>query len=490
MDTSFSNTYSVITLIVLVGGLLIDLVIRIVMLFYVPRNRKPTSAMAWLLAIYVLPFVGTLVFFIIGNNKLSKNRRQKQRFMSKRIEVFAENLKRKKLTAPVRGSFHNSAVLAQAFGGFPPVRGNKVEIIDGYDEIIQDMTNALDTAERYIYIEFFIIALDSATESFFVALERAIARGVRVYVLFDSLGSYKYKRYKEMQERLTAMGAYWHKMLPPKLRIRQYDRPDLRNHRKIVVIDNMTAFIGSLNMIQRSYGRRDGLRYLELATRMHGPIVNECAAVFASDWYAETGKLLNLYAHDEAKPVKRGHAVAQILPSGPGYAYENNLKLFVSLIFSAKRSIVITNPYFVPDESLLSAIISAAKRGVKISMLNSEIMDQRLVGHAQRSYYEQILKAGVEIYLYKSPILQHSKYMTVDQSVSVVGSSNMDVRSFELDLECVSIIYDKRVSKKLHRLHITQCLEESKSLSRTRWKKRSFVHGLMDSIARLTSALQ
>lgn len=467
----------------------VDLIIRIALIFYIPRNRKPTAAMAWLLTIFILPIIGTILFFVIGNTKLSKNRRAHQVRMSKRLKQFAQNLREEKVTAHVRSAFHTSAVLAEAFGDLPPTKGNKVDIISGYEEIIASMIAAIDTAKEYVYVEFFAMALDDTTEPFFACLERAIARGVKVYVLYDTLGSSRYKRYKEMQKRLNDMGAKWRKMLPIQFNVKQYDRPDLRNHRKIIVVDNRISYLGSLNMIQRTYGRGDGLYYLELAARMEGPVVNECAAVSASDWYAETGKLLTHFTTAKPLKAKHGHVVAQVLPSGPGYTYENNLKLFISLIYTAKKSIVITNPYFVPEESLLSAITSAAQRGVKISMLNSEIMDQWLVGHAQRSYYEQIMNAGAEIHLYKRPVLQHSKYMVIDKAVAVVGSSNMDVRSFELDLECVSIFYDKHVSKRLYDLHMEH-VSESTLLTAHEWSKRSLFSALLDGIARLTSALQ
>lgn len=490
MDMLPPITNSFIAFVMFVIVLFVDLVIRLALLFYVPRNRKPTAATAWLLTIFILPLIGTFLFFVIGNTKLSKSRRVKQKYASKKLQEFARTLKAEKIVAPIRTGYHNSAALAQSFGDLPPLKHNSVKIVSGYDNIIEDMTKAIDSAQKYVYVEFFIMALDATTKPFFDAMERAVSRNVRVYVLFDHFATRRYKHYREMRKRLTSIGVRWRPMLPISVKRRQYNRPDLRNHRKIVVIDNEIAYLGSLNLIERSYQRKDALRYLELTARMQGPVVNECAAVFASDWYAETGKFLTDYARNEPKKAKHGHAIAQVLPSGPGYDYENNLKFFVSLIYSAKKSIVITNPYLVPDESLLTAIISAAKRGIKISILNSEIMDQFVVGHAQRSYYDQIMSAGVEIHLYKSPILNHSKYMVVDSAVSVVGSSNLDVRSFELDLECVSIFYDKRVSKKLHDLHMKQCREESTQLALNSWRKRSMLNGLIDGIARLTSALQ
>lgn len=465
----------------------IDAIIRIGLLIYIPRNRKPTAAMAWLLAIYVAPIVGTILFFVIGGTKLSKRRRQQQNAIDKTLRRYTQNLRAGgHIVAPKTHTAQ--ATLAESLGKLAPTRGNKVTILNGYDNIISDMVRAIDKAREYVYVEFFAMTLDDATAPFFDALERAKSRGVEVYVLFDTIGSRKYKGYRPMKKRLEAMGAEFHPMLPISLRPNRYNRPDLRNHRKIVVVDNATAYIGSLNMITRNYHRKDTIKYIELVSRMEGPVVNETAAVFASDWYSETNQMLDHFMTNSL-PSKKGTTTAQILPSGPGYTLENNLKLFVSLIHSARKSVVITNPYLVPEESLLGAIISVAQRGVKVSILNSEAMDQWMVGHAQRSYYDQLLKAGVTISLYKKPELVHSKYMVVDDEVAIVGSSNMDIRSFELNHECISIFYSPSIARILSKLHASD-LTKSKKINPAQWAKRGLKSDLLDAIARLTSALQ
>lgn len=164
---------------------LIDLAIRVALLFYVPRNRKPTAATAWLLAIFILPIIGTLLFFIFGNTKLSTSRRAKQAYMSKELRKFARMLKANRLVTPIRSGYHNSAMLAESFGDLPLLKHNKVKLLSGYDSIIKDMTHSVDAAQQYVYVEFYIVALDPTTEPFFQAMERAVGRGVRVYLLFD-----------------------------------------------------------------------------------------------------------------------------------------------------------------------------------------------------------------------------------------------------------------------------------------------------------------
>jgi cardiolipin synthase len=181
--------------------------------------------------------------------------------------------------------------------------------------------------------------------------------------------------------------------------------------------------------------------------------------------------------------------LAQLLPSGPGYDTLNNAKLFAALIHKAEKSIVITNPYFVPEEAILDAITSAAKRGVDVTIINSEAMDQWMVGHAERSYYAELMDTGVKIYLYKYPVLLHSKHMTIDDDIAVIGSSNMDIRSFELDLECIVVAYSKSVVKDLRKVQKYN-LSRATKVNPDTWHQRPFFDKFRDSIARLTSALQ
>lgn len=466
----------------------IDLVIRIFLLIYIPRRRKPTAAMAWLLLIYIIPLFGTALFFILGSTKLSSKRLRDQRQINQMLERYTKDLRKKGLALTPEAPRDIQANLAEAFTSLAPTGHNEVRIISGYNEIIDDAIAKINKAKEYVYVEFYILALDNTTEPFFQALEAAVRRGVVVRVLFDAWGSKKFPRFKEMMRRMTKAGIEWHKILPVSFRPSKYNRIDLRNHRKIIVVDNTDGYIGSLNMIDKTYHRKDTISYIELAIHFQGPSVNEAAAVFASDWYLETGEFLHHFMKNSA-PTKKGNTIVQIVPSGSNYVYQNNLRLFNSLIQSARKSVIITNPYLVPDESLLGALISAAKRGVRVSILNSEAMDQWMVGHAQRSYYEELLQAGVVISLYKKPQLVHEKCMAIDDEVAMVGSSNMDIRSFELNLECVVVAYDKKTAKTLTRHH-DELLKNASPIKLAAWRKRSVWQSFLDSIARLTSALQ
>jgi cardiolipin synthase len=222
--------------------------------------------------------------------------------------------------------------------------------------------------------------------------------------------------------------------------------------------------------------------------RLSGPVALQLDAAFISDWFSETGELL-----DVAEGTPRGEApqqtdgvLAQALPSGSAYDTENNLELFVSLLYAAASSAVLITPYFVPEESLLLAITSAARRGVDVRLIVSGEADQFFVSRAQRSYYEELLDAGVRIFLYPPPTLLHTKTMHIDDDIVVVGTSNMDIRSFQLNLELSMVFYNRGVSSALaeiERGYLARCAE----VDLATWRRRSLLSRLVQNTARLVS---
>ncbi len=221
-------------------------------------------------------------------------------------------------------------------------------------------------------------------------------------------------------------------------------------------------------------------------------------AVFLSDWYSETGVILTGQAQllaprgtgVAALPLLRpGDLDCQVVPSGPGFDNDNNLKLFNSLLYQARRRVSITSPYFVPDESLIAAITTAAERGVAVELFVGEVADQPMVYHAQRSYYEVLLRAGVRIYLYPAPYILHAKHMTIDDDLAVIGSSNMDMRSFGLNLE-VTLLASGRSYTDAMRLVEDHYREVSRELTLEEHLHQNLPTRLFDNLARLTSALQ
>ncbi|MBP9813023.1 cardiolipin synthase [Candidatus Saccharibacteria bacterium] len=473
-------------------ALLIDTALKILALIVIPNNRKPSAATAWLLAIFFIPLVGWPLFIILGKSDLARPRKKRQDQVTNNFKLVYKNRAK---TLSLSKSFNSIASLNHNLSKLPLVKATKFKLISDYDEFFNSLIKDIKKAKNSIWFEFYIVSYDQTTAELLGELAVASKRGVKVRILFDHLGSWMYPGYKDFITFCTQNNIEFYKMQPIKLfNSRYFERPDLRNHRKLMVIDGKVGYMGSQNIIDSSYNKRKNikrnLKWRELNVRLEGEVVSQLQAVFANDWYAETEeKLLNEINFKPTKTNVKSSFPAQILPSGPGYQTDNNLRLFNSVIYAAKQKIVITSPYFVPDESMYMAITTAARRGVEVILFVSAIKDQFLVYHAQRSYYERLMVAGVRIYMYKAPYVLHSKHVSVDDSMVVIGSSNMDIRSFELNQEISLLAYNKKLVQQMTKVE-TKYMNNSKQLKLKEWQSRPYYEKVVDNLARLTSGLQ
>ena len=480
----------------IVGGVLlaIDLIVRIIAIIVVPRNRRPTAGMAWLLAIFFIPYLGVIFFLLIGNPKLPKRRRQRQAEVDRYIRESTHGVERVSDSTSWPAWFEGVVRLNRNLGSMPLIGSNSASLIGEYQGSLDAMTEAIRGAKRHVHAEFYILAYDRTTAPFFDALGEAAARGVEVRVLLDHVASYRVRGYRATVKRLTRMGVEWRLMLPVQPLKGKYQRPDLRNHRKLLVVDGDVGFMGSQNIIDRSYNKRvnirRGLKWKELVIRVEGPIVSGLDTIFATDWYLETEEaprrdlVESLHQPGEAQDLD-----CQVVPSGPGYRNENNLKLFLTLLYAAQEKIIITSPYFVPDEAMLLAISGATQRGIHVELFVSEVGDQALVYHAQRSYYEALLRAGVKIYMYQAPYILHAKHFSIDDDVAVIGSSNMDIRSFELNMEITLLVRGASFVREMRAVE-DGYRRDSRELTLDDWLRQPLRSTVLDNLARLTSALQ
>lgn len=475
--------------------LILDNVIRLVALFLVPRNRRPTAGMAWLLAIFFLPVPGLLLFLLIGGNTLPRKRSRMMAATNELVRRVSEREEHglKTPIAQLSPGLSNAVQLGRSLGAQPMVRGNAASITIDYERSLADIAAAIRAAKKYVHIEFYILVHDESTDDVFAAMREAVARGVTVRVLLDHVSAVRNPGYRKTARSLNSMGAQWAYMLPIRPFRGQWQRPDLRNHRKIVVVDGTVGFMGSQNLVDSSYNKasnkRRGLHWKDLMVRLEGPVVLGLEAVFLGDWYLETGEALDDYLTTVQPLGTPGTLDCQVLPSGPGYGSENNLQVFTALMYTATRRLSITSPYFVPDGAIMHALRAATARGVDVELFVSEIGDQPVVYHAQRSYYEELLRAGVRIYMFRPPYILHSKHFSVDDTVAVVGSSNMDQRSFNLNMEVSLIVHGEEFVRELDTV-IAYYHENSRELTLEEWEKQPLPSQLLDGLARLTSALQ
>ncbi|MEZ2122703.1 MULTISPECIES: phospholipase D-like domain-containing protein [unclassified Corynebacterium] len=477
------------------AGLLLDYAVKIIAVGTVAQDRKPSSSSAWLLAILFVPVIGLPLFLMMGSPYINRRRH--------RIQMEAQAMVGSTLTeAPTlpEGAELSDEVasvmrLNDRLTDLPAVHSRFHGLYSDYRESITAMAAAVDAAECTVHAQIYIIAWDDTTDVFFRACQRAVDRGVDVRLLFDQVGSWKYPGYRKLGGKLTEAGIDWHLTMPLKPFHWRFRRPDLRNHRKLLIIDGRTGFIGSQNMIEPGYlsrrNHRSGREWVDLMIQLSGPVVEAMEMIFAVDWYQETGTVLELPQTSDTGPAA-GTEIVQLVPSGPGYVTEPNLRLFNSMVHHAKEHLILCSPYFIPDDSLMEAILTACYRGVRVDLLVNEVSDQFMVGHAQASYYKMLIEAGVHIHRYPAPMILHSKFALADpqgDTIGVLGSSNMDMRSFGLNYEVTLMVTAGEIAQKLSDLadvYLGRCTE----LTYEQWSRRGLGKRYLDNAMRLTAALQ
>lgn len=459
-------------------------IIRLCMLFYIPYKRTPSSASSWLLLIFFMPLVGFLLYMAIGRPYLPKGRKEKFQDLPNSLAPIISRLSAQPQMAKpeVPPQLEQAVLLAKNLGRMPILGGNDVELLRDYNATIKRITEDIKQAKHHVHMLYYIFAVDETTQPVIDALADAVKRGVQCRVLIDFLGSSAWR--KKLTKILTEFGVQVIHMLPVGLFRRSTGRFDLRNHRKIVVIDGKIGYTGSQNMVAAKF--KEGITYEELVARITGPAVLELQLVFVSDWYLDGNEVL-LDPEIFPDPEETGSVIIQTLPSGPSMATLNNQRFIVDLIYGARFQVDITTPYFVPDEALLQALQTAVLRGVTVNIFVSKKEDQLLVSLAQKSYYQELLESGVNIYQYKDNFL-HAKHLSIDDHVCLVGSSNMDIRSFALNAEISMLFYDVEVTARLQDEE-DRYLEHSEQLTLEEWNNRSTPVKLFQALGRLLSPL-
>lgn len=461
----------------------LEWIIRIVMLFYVPQRRSPAAARTWLLFIFFLPLVGLPLYWWFGRIYLPRKRvalhqRAAEWVREATRQWDTKQAPEKRMVPTVVGQ---AARLSKALGGFSVSAGNLVELMDDYDRSIQALIDDIDRAQAHVHLLFYIFADDRVGRNVTDALARAARRGVKCRVLVDYLGSRPY--FGGLGAKMRADGVEVTPVMPVGPFRSKAARFDLRNHRKMAVIDGCIGHIGSQNIVQAEFKR--GLVYEELVARVVGPVVSQLQVSYLADRYFELEDILE---EDDLfpAPAPAGPSHAQVLPSGPGYPGGGVQSLIVGLIHDAEKRVVITTPYFIPDEPLLQAMCTAVMTGVEVHLILSQQRDQFFVGFAQQSFYEEVLEAGVRIHLYQ-PRFLHAKHMTVDDSIAVIGSNNVDIRSFALNNEICLVVYDEEVVRKQRAIE-ARYLANSRELTLEEWNKRPVVQKAFQGVCRLVDS--
>lgn len=459
-------------------------IVALVAFIIVPFRRPPSEARSWLLLFFALPWLALVTYWLIGRPSYAPRRQKRFEDLPDILDRIARRVSLDAADCSLGLNIDNRAVasLAQGLGQFPPVGGNRIEALADYHATIDRIIADIDAARHHVNVIFYIFREDRVGDRLLAALERASERGVTCRVLIDALGSHG--SVAAIKRRMFAAGGKVHDILPLRRRLTS-SRVDLRNHRKIVVIDGRIGYTGSQNAWDPAdHAMRDSC---ELMVRVSGPLIVQLQAIFVCDWYLETLEELADEALFPAADPPPAHTIAQMIVTGPDNPVGGMDLILVQAMHNASREIVIVTPYFVPNDAVLAAIRGAALRGVEISLITSARSDHRLVGLAQRSYYQELLSLGAQIQLF-GPELLHAKHCRVDHEVAILGSSNMDVRSFELNAEVDLLCYDRAFAQELERLEQSY-LAQSRRLCASDWKRRPLARKVLENTARMMSDL-
>ena len=457
--------------------------IRLVMLVYVPQRRSAAATRTWLLLIFLLPWPGLLLYAIFGRIRVPRRRIEQQLRASHQIRAVQAQMGVRPFARPqLPPHLAPIVTLATRLADFQPLAGNNIELITDYQAYTARLIADIEQARNHVHLLYYIYGDDETGCQVADALARAVKRGVKCRVMMDAVGCKP--ALSHLAPKMRANGIEVQSMLPVGFFRHNAARFDLRNHRKIAVIDGRIGYTGSQNIVNGEFV--PGYPNEELNLRLTGSVVVQLQAVFLADHYFEAGgQLLQPELFPDLPAA--GESTAHVIPSGPGYQHENAQELMVTLLYSARGRVVITTPYFVPDEPFLQAVRSAVLRGVEVNLVLSEHANQLITQFAQRSYYDELLRDGVKIYLYR-PRFLHAKHLSIDGDVVLVGSTNIDIRSFALNAEINLLIYDSKVAADL-RVIQENYFAHSHLLTAAEWQQRPLLTRTLQNMARLADSL-
>ena len=441
-------------------------------------HRQPESRMAWLVVVLALPYAGALAYVLLGETNIGRKRvaRLQQVFDRLPRPEEAPGWEAQREAAPMAGRWAPLFRVGDSISGYTPVGGNAARLTEDSDSAIDEMVADIDAANDHVHLMFYIWLTDSNGIKMVEALKRAAARGVTCRAMVDDLGSRDMVRspvWTEMSAAGVRTGIAL-KVGNPLLRSFE-GRVDLRNHRKILVIDNRITYCGSQNCADPAFlPKKKYAPWVDAVMRFEGPVVRQNQHLFASDWMANVDEDISGLLRQPMEPPRPGFT-AQVIGTGPTVRNSAMPEMFETLMHAAREELFITTPYYVPNSPIQAALCAAANRGVETTIIFPERNDDFAVGATSKSYYEELLTAGVKIFEYR-PGLLHTKSMTLDREITLIGSANMDRRSFDLNYENNILLHDPAVTAAM-RARQAQYLEQSRPVTLDEvqawtWRKR------------------
>ncbi|WP_415357555.1 cardiolipin synthase [Halioglobus sp. Uisw_031] len=411
-------------------------------------HRAPASRIAWLVVVLALPVIGIVAYLMLGETHIG---RRNQKAMLAKLgeehysEYFIDENADESIGIPSR--YVHLFRVGRSISNFAPVAGNSAQLMRDSAATIDSMVSDIDAARSEVNLLFYIWLNDNSGVRVAEALKRAASRGVTCRAIVDGLGSRVLTKSRLWRE-MGAAGVCTAVALPlGNVFLRPLQgRVDLRNHRKIVVVDGQITYCGSQNCADKEF--RPKAKYgpwVDSVVRMEGPIARQNQILFTADWHLCTNEVIGSPTEQPQTPEAET-VVAQVIASGPTLRHSAMEEVFISLMFSARHELTISTPYYVPNQPMQAALCAAAYRGVQTTLILPARNDSREVAGASRSYYAELLEAGVDIREYVGGLL-HSKTLTLDGEITLIGSANMDRRSFDLNFENNILIYDPELTQ-------------------------------------------
>jgi cardiolipin synthase len=456
--------------------------------------RKPAIgvALAWLLLVGSIPVAGVLFYLLVGERRVGQRRARRIARLRTDYSRLTARIVNKSLRQVDWSSHRPEAPAMDRLGetlvGVPTVAGSTLRLLTDSSEILRAIAADIDRAETSVLMEFYIWQEGGLADGVVESLIKAAGRSVSCRVMVDAVGSGQWWR-GEQPARLRQAGVKVRRAFPAGIWQAIVSRNDLRLHRKIIVIDDAVAWTGSMNLVDPRFFKQDcdvG-QWVDAMVRAEGAVVAPLAMIVVGDWIVESGESLNDVLDSTLLNgvAPNGKAAIQVIPSGPEESGDAALQMLLALVNSAQHELVLTTPYFVPDESLLRALRGAAGRGVEVHLILPKRVDSLLIRHACQSYLEELMELGVTVHRFGEGLL-HTKSITSDQSISMFGSMNLDMRSIWLNYEVSLFVYDEAFGACLRELQQSY-MDQSELLDLVEWRKRPLREKLMENTLRLMS---
>ena len=459
-------------------------------------RRTSSAALAWLTALFAFPILGVITYLLIGEPKLGRERAKRHAELLAFHDAFADRFLPPPCEPASETRFRQITRLIQSEARYVPTGGNQTRLLADTDAILRAFTADIHAAQHCCLLAFYIVEGSGRVEAVLEALMQAAGRGVRCQLLADALGSSSFWR-SPWPQRLRDAGVEVTEALPVGVLKSLWVRSDLRNHRKILVVDYRIAYTGSYNLVDpRLFKQNAGVgEWVDAVMRCEGPIAQELAAMFYGDWAVEndhnlTATLERLNGYVDEMPPRApasGGSQLQVVPSQPGGDTALVYDVLCNALNVAQERVVISTPYFVPDEALLNTLIITARRGVEVVLILPRRVDSRLVRYASRAYYQPLLDAGVRLKMYDGGLL-HTKAVVIDGRFALFGTVNMDMRSFYLNLELSLAVYTPETVAAIGAL-LDGYLKDSEAVSLKKWQQRRRVQRFIERCVRLVSPL-